>query len=108
MCLAEYNHLIAQADIWINIDSMKRGIAPKNAVEMDPLQAYFEFSYKVYKNFYLICQANLFCNPKIILCNTIWGPSVDITAKSTTLLSMFTILLYKKSLNLLSVCGDYA
>ena len=45
---------------------MKRGIAPKNAVEIDSLQAYFQFSCKVYKkvsNWFaeLIC----FATPKL-------------------------------------------
>jgi len=34
---------------------MKRGIGPKNAVEIDPLQANFWFSCKFYKNVYNRC-----------------------------------------------------
>jgi len=43
---------------------MKRGIAPKNAVEVDSLQATINFLVKFAKLLYLICQANLFCDPK--------------------------------------------
>jgi len=51
-----YRHLIAQAGIIVQLaaGSIKYDIAPKNknAVEIDSLQAYFQFSCKLYKNCY--------------------------------------------------------
>jgi len=51
-------------------------IAPKNknAVEIDSLQAYFQFSSKFYKNCCVwFFQANWFRNHKITFRDPIWG-----------------------------------
>jgi len=52
---------------------MKHGTVRKKAAEIDSLQAYFQFSWKYCKNFYIIWFVNLFVTPKITFCEPKWG-----------------------------------
>jgi len=48
---------------------MKHGTVRKKAAEIDSLQAYFQFSWKYCKNFYIIWFVNLFVTPKLHFAN---------------------------------------